>query len=82
MIDVAALTAILHRHDPIAIAWIGPDEYDIEATAILEFLTDTMEAPEVAALVHAVFVRMFDGNPVPAADDAIWREIAVEMMGD
>jgi hypothetical protein len=80
MIDVAALTAILQRHDPVDIAWIRPDEYDIEATAILERLTDTMEAAELAALVHEVFARSFGGRDVLAADDATWRAIAGEML--
>jgi hypothetical protein len=98
MIDVAVLTAILQRHDPAHIAWVGDDEYDIEATAILERLfvdpmhvtagtvhgigstNDTMEAPEVAALVHRVFARSFHPSMVPAADDAMWREIAGEIV--
>jgi hypothetical protein len=81
MIALAALTAILQRHDPAHVAWVGDDEYDIESIAILERLSDTMEAPEVAALVHDVFVRTFHPSMVPAADDALWREIAGEIMG-
>jgi hypothetical protein len=100
MIDVAALTAILQRHDPAHVAWVGDDEYDIESIAILERLfvdpmhvtagtvhgigstNDTMEAPEVAALLQQVFARTFHPSMVPGADDAVWREIAVEMMHD
>jgi Domain of unknown function (DUF1871) len=82
MIDVAALTAILQRHDPAHVAWVGDDEYDIESIAILERLSDTMEAPEVAALLQQVFARTFHPSMVPGADDAVWREIAVEMMHD
>jgi hypothetical protein len=82
MIDVAALTAILQRHDPAHVAWVGDDEYEIESIAILERLSDTMEAPEVAALLQQVFARTFHPSMVPGADDAVWREIAVEMMGD
>ena len=81
MIDVATLTAILQDHDPAHIAWVGDDEYDLEATAILERLSDTMDAPEVAALVHRVFVQTFHVSMVPAADDATWRAIAGEIMG-
>jgi hypothetical protein len=80
VIDLAALTAILQRHDPAHIAWVGEDEYDIEATAILERLSDTMEAPEVAALVQRVFARTFHRSMLPAADDALWREIAGEIV--
>jgi hypothetical protein len=82
MIDVATLTAILQRHDPADVAWAGDDEYDIESLAILELLTDEMEVPEVAALVQRVFARTFHPSVVPAADDALWREIAGEMMHD
>jgi hypothetical protein len=85
VIEVAALTAILQRHDPSHIAWMRHDEYAIEASAIIERLTDEMELPELAALVHAVCVQMIDDDPeypVPPADDAVWREIAGKMLGE
>jgi hypothetical protein len=80
MIDVATLTAILQRHDLAQMAWAGDDEYDIESIAILARLSDTMEAPEVAALVHRVFARTFHPSMVPASSAAVWREIAGEIV--
>jgi hypothetical protein len=57
---VAEVEALLHRHDPIGIAFEdNPDEYRPEAESIVARLPRARSVDDVHTLVHEVFVRWF-----------------------
>jgi hypothetical protein len=77
---IAAIDTILYEHDLIGIAWVDRHEYDIEAAMIAEQLVENMDEPELAVVVYWVFRRQFEHLPLPVVDDAVWQEIAAEIM--
>jgi hypothetical protein len=66
---VAELAALLHRHDPIGIAFgDNPDEYAPEAGTIAVLLKDARTVDDVRAVVHAEFVRWFGEDTAGPAE--------------
>ena len=65
----ADVEALLHRHDPVGIAFgDNPDEYSPEAGSIVPRLRDVTSVDDVRRVVHEEFVRWFDADTAgPAA---------------
>jgi len=54
------ITEMLHEEDPVGMAQYSRDEYEPEAKVIMERYQDTGDLKAIAAMVHQVFVEMFD----------------------
>lgn len=55
------MARILFAHDPIRFA-SAPDEYDPEVDRILPRATSARSVAELTAVIHSVFVEMFDNS--------------------
>ena len=74
----AELEALLHRHDPIGIAFgDNPDEDAPEAGTIVPRLRDVGTIGAVRTVVHEEFVRWFDEDTAGPA--ARYQAIAEEI---
>lgn len=82
MFTFEKINAILHRHDPVRIAYIAPNEYELEARDLLNrFLSKEKRyrLKDVHKEVHAVFEHWFEGvtcteGALQSIAHAIWEE--------